>query len=81
MSKSFPYARGYSNKQDNSLSCTTETPFNLKTVLLEKIIVNSILMMLYTFQADPYLIVSLGDTKYVRKDERIPKTLNPKFGR
>lgn len=81
VSKSFPYARGYSNKQDNSLSCTTETPFNLKTVLLEKIIVNSILMMLYTFQADPYLIVSLGDTKYDRKDERIPKTLNPKFGR
>lgn len=37
--------------------------------------------MLYTFQADPYLIVSLGDTKYDRKDERIPKTLNPKFGR
>jgi len=30
--------------------------------------------------ADPYLIVSLGDTKYDRKDERIPKTLNPKFG-
>lgn len=30
--------------------------------------------------ADPYLIVSLGDTKYDRKDERISKTLNPKFG-
>lgn len=54
---------------------------NLKTVLVEQVIVNSTLLTLYTFQADPYLIVSLGDTKYDRKDERTTKTLNPKFGR
>ncbi|KAJ7336514.1 hypothetical protein OS493_011724 [Desmophyllum pertusum] len=30
--------------------------------------------------ADPYLIVSLGDTKHNRKGERRPKTLNPIFG-
>ena len=74
-------APNYPYKQEYSISFTTEVPFHLKTVLVEKFIVNSILLMLHTFQADPYLIVSLGDTKYDRRDERVPETLNPIFGR
>ena len=74
-------AANYPYKQECSLSCMTEIPLNLKTVLVGKFIVNSILLMSHAFQADPYLIVSLGDTKYDRRDERVPETLNPIFGR
>lgn len=33
------------------------------------------------FQADPYLIVSLGKKKYDEQDNFKPNTLNPVFGK